>query len=213
MEALVEFFRKHYAPGRICLVGANDVIGNLIRNGQAALTPDLSPSLWSHCFIMGAQRNDGRDDGNIYMFESDLHVSTSSWQVLNGVQENRIIKWCKDSIEHACVLGMDLTDEEIKQLSMKSLYWAYDEQHLRYPIGELFGTLWAILCRRLNKKNIFDDKYAVQCATFVRMCYQSIDRDILTGPVDITHTSPEAIYQSNVFTFRQEWHLDHNGEK
>ncbi len=73
-------------------------------------------------------------------------------------------------------------------------------------MGELFGTLWASLTRRLDKKNIFDDKYAVQCATFVRMCYRDIGRDPLGAAVDLTNTSPEAFFRSDVFSFRQEWH-------
>src|SRR2546422_507687 len=88
--------------------------------------------------------------------------------------------------------------------------WSSDvcssDLHLRYPVGELFGTLWAIITRRLAKKNIFDDKHAVQCATFVRMCYQAIGHDPVTGAVHLTNTSPESFYQSQLFTFRKEWH-------
>lgn len=205
-DELLTFLNDNYQKGRICLIGASDVIGVLIRKGQANLTPDSQPSLWSHCFIMGDRRPDGRDDGSVYIFESDLHVSTRTWQVLNGVQESRLKKWCYDAIEHACVLGLDLAGEEMDALIREALYMAYDENHLRYPVGELFGTLWAILCGKLRKKNIFDDDYAVQCASFVRMCYQAIGKEILSGPVDMTHTSPEAIYQSQAFTFRAEWH-------
>jgi hypothetical protein len=203
---LVSFFNDNYGLGRVCLVGASDVIGWLIRNGQAGLTPDNKASLWSHTFLMGERRHDGRNDGSIYIYESDLHVSTVDWQVINGAQENRIVKWCRDDIEHACVLGTDLSPQEALSVSTKGLELAYDEHHLRYPVGELFGTLWAIITRSLQKKNIFDEKYAVQCATLARMCYQSIGRDILTGAIDLTHTSPEKIYQSQVFTFRKEWH-------
>jgi hypothetical protein len=75
-----------------------------------------------------------------------------------------------------------------------------------YPIGELFGTLWAIITRRLNKKNIFDDRYAVQCATFARLCYNAIGRDILGPAIDESNSSPEKIFQSTVFSQRWVWH-------
>lgn len=203
---LLSFFNAHYKPGRICMVGANDVIGLLIRNGQAGLTLDGKPSLWSHTVLMGYRREDARTDGSIYIFESDLAVNINDWQVVNGVQENRISKWCRDTVEHACVLGMDLSQDEEKELVTHALHLAYDSQHLRYPVGGLFGTLWAIIFRRLSKKNIFDDKYAVQCASFVRMCYQHIKHDVLKSSVELSHTSPEAIFQSELFTFREEWH-------
>ena len=203
---LLEFFNDHYVPGGICLVGANDTIGWLIRNGQTGITLDKKPSLWSHAFIYGDRRPDGRTDGNIYIFESDLNINVSNWQVINGVQENRIVKWCEDSVEHACVLGMNLSTNERGSLLNRALELAYDEEHLQYPVGELFGTIGAILFKKLTRKNIFDDKYAVQCSTFVRMCYQHINHEILIGPTDLTHTSPEKIFQSQVFTCRKEWH-------
>lgn len=74
------------------------------------------------------------------------------------------------------MLGLALSQNEEKSLLTKALELAYDEQHLRYPVEELFGTLWAILFNRLSKKSIFDDKFAVQCATFVRMCYQHVNQ-------------------------------------
>ena len=205
-DQVLSFFNTHYAQGRIGLIGASDVRGWIIRNGQMGITLDKKASKWSHAFIMGEKREDGRTDGNIYIFESDLHISIDEWQVKNGIQENRLVKWCKDYVEYACVLGMELTADEQHAVVIKALEMAYDEEHLKYALGELFGTLWAIIFKKLSKKNIFDDKYAVQCATFVRMCYQHIGKEILIGPTDLTHTSPEAIYQSQVFTFREEWH-------
>jgi hypothetical protein len=205
-DALRAFFDHHYAPGRIALIGQDDLKGTLIRNAEAGLTPDGRPSLWSHSFVLGERRPDGRTDGSLYIFESDLHVSVRDWQVQNGAMESRVVKWCLDNVSHGCVLGLDLTPAETTKLLTTALGYAYDEDHLRYPIGELFGALWAILTHRLSQRNIFDDRHAVQCATFVRMCYQAIGHDPVTGPVDLTNTSPEAFYQSTLFTFRKEWH-------
>jgi hypothetical protein len=202
----LSFFSQHYAPGRVCLVGCSDPIYKLIREGQQELTPDGKSSKWNHTFLMGSKRDDGRTDGSIYIFESDLHASVQDWEVKNGVMESRIVKWCRDDIEYAAVLGIDLSQSETDSLVRKALELAYDENHLRYPVGELFGTLWAIITGKLKKKNIFDIEYAVQCATFVRICYQSIQHDIVEGSVHLTNTTPETIYQSPVFSFRQEWH-------
>jgi hypothetical protein len=202
---LAAFFVQHYAPGRVGLVGATDAVGTLIRGGQKHLTSDGRPSRWSHAFVLGERRDDGRTDGSIYIYESDLQVSVTDWQVKNGVMESRLVKWCRDDIEHACVLGMAVSEEKCSQLLRQALEYAYDDRRLRYPVGELFGTLWAIITRRLSKRNIFDDRYALQCSTFVRMCYQQIDADPLTTDVDLSHTSPEALYRSDRFSFREEW--------
>lgn len=81
----------------------------------------------------------------------------------------------------------------------------YDVRY-RYSVAELFGTLLAILSKTISRKNIFDTKYAIQCATLVRTCYQAIGKDPLTGMMnDLSHTSPERIYQSSLWTFKQEW--------
>jgi hypothetical protein len=176
----------------------------LIRDALAGITRDKGPSKWSHAIMLGEKRDDGLNDGGIYIYESDLCVNSDKWQVMNGSQESRLTKWCKDSIEHACVLGIDLDEDKKKSLLRKGLELSYGE-NLKYPVGELFGTLFAIITGKLNKKNIFDDKYAAQCSTFVRMCYQGIGCEIITDGTDLTNTSPESIYQSNVFTFRKEW--------
>lgn len=197
---IFNFFTNNYAAGHICLVGANDAMGKLIRDGQAGLTPDKKPSKWSHSFLMGERRQDGQ----IYIFESALRVDSERWQVQNGAMESRLMKWCVDKIEYACVLGLDFSPSQQSQLIKTALKLAYGDSHLSYSVGELFGTLWAIITRSLNKKNVFDDKYAVQCATYVRMIYQSINRDPLTGATDLTNTSPEKLYQSTMFTIRKE---------
>jgi len=202
---VLDFFRENYAPGRVCLIGSTNPFYMPIREFQKGLTRDGKASKYNHSFLMGNTRNDRRDDKSVYIFESHLNVSVHDWQVQNGVMESRLVKWCMEDIEYATVLGMDLTQSEIDALLGHALWYAYDEQHLRYAVGELFGNLWAILTHSLNKKNIFDREYAVQCATFVRMCYQNIGRDIITTGTDLTNTSPEEIAQSGVFTFRKEW--------
>ena len=205
-NAVLKFFRDNYVTGRICLVGANDAVGTLIRDGQTGITPDGKPSKWSHTFIMGDVRDDGINDGSIYIFESDLHVSPEELQVINGPQESRLTKWCNDSIEHACVLGLNLTPDEQRTVLRTGLALAVDTT-LKYPVLELVGTLWAIITHKMSKPNVFDDKSAVQCATFVRKCYESAGKDPLRGlATDLTNTSPEKLFQSAAFSFRQEWH-------
>ena len=106
---------------------------------------------------------------------------TSASEGLNSLMdsgESLLQKWCKDSIEYACVLGMPLTAEEEQKILAKASEIAHDKQY-RYPVEGLFGTLWAMVTRTLHKRNIFDMKYAIQCATYVRMCYQAIEKDPL----------------------------------
>ena len=193
-----EFFTQYYEPGRVCLVGATDLLYEIIRVSQSGLTPDGRPSHWNHSFVMGERRS-----GTIYIMESDMHLSLKRLQFINGPQESKLSKWCGDTVEHACVLGMNLTVAEQEAILTKAQQLCYDERYL-YPVGELLGTLWAIITNTLDKKNIFDEKFAIQCSTFTRMCYRSIGKDPLSGSTDdLSNTVPERLFQSHQFTFRQ----------
>jgi hypothetical protein len=199
------FIRQHYAPARICLVGLSDPTYELVRMGQAQITPDHMRSKWNHAFLLGKQQ------GwfwwkRTYILESDFHFNFRRSQFINGPRESLLQKWCKDTIEHACVVGMTLTAEEEREVLAKASEIARDKRY-RYPVEGLYGTLLAMWTGRLHKRNIFDMKYAIQCATYVRMCYQAIDKDPLAGSTDdISNTSPERLSQSPLFTIRHEWH-------
>jgi hypothetical protein len=199
------FIREHYAPARICLVGLTDPLYELVRMGQAKITPDHARSKWNHAFLLGQQRG-WFCWKRTYILESDFHFSFREIQFINGPLESLLEKWCKDSIEYACVLGMPLTSKEEQKVLAKASEIAHDKRY-RYTVEGLFGTLWAMGTGRLHKQNIFDMKYAIQCATYVRMCYQAIDKDPLAESTDdISNTSPERISQSTLFTVRHEWH-------
>ena len=101
---------------------------------------------------------------------------------------------------------MPMTAEEQRKVLAKASEIARDKRY-RYSVEGLFGTLWAMWTGRLHKRNIFDMKYAIHCSTYVRLCYQAIDRDPLAGSTDdISNTSPERLSQSPLFTMRHEWH-------
>jgi hypothetical protein len=200
-----DFIREHYSPGRVCLVGLSDPLYELVRMGQSVITPDHARSQWNHAFLLGDQR------GwfwwkNTYILESDFHFSLRRSRFINGPRESLLQKWCKDSIEHVCVLGMPLTEEEEQKILAKASEIIRDKRY-RYPVEGLLGTLLAMWANKLHKRNIFNLQYAIQCSTFVRMCYQAIDRDPLVGSTDdISNTSPERLSQSTAFTVRHEWH-------
>jgi hypothetical protein len=199
------FIRKHYAPARVCLIGLSDPLYKLVRMGQAGITPDRSRSRWNHAFLLGEGRG-WLAWKRITILESDFHFSFRENQFINGPRESLLQKWCKDSIEYACVLGMPLTSKEEQKVLAKASEIAHDKRY-RYPVEGLFGTLWAIWTGTLHKRNIFDMKYAIQCSTYVRICYQAIGKDPLAGSTDdISHTSPERLSQSPSFTVRHEWH-------
>jgi hypothetical protein len=199
------FIRAYYAPARVCLIGLSDPLYALVRMGQSTITPDHTRSKWNHAFLLGEER--GRFwRKRTYILESDFHFSFRERHFINGPQESLLQKWCKDSIEYACVLGMPLTTEEEQKIPAKASEIIHDKRY-RYSVEGLFGTLWAMHTGTLHKRNILAMKYAIQCSTYVRLCYQAIGKDPIEGSTDdITNTSPERLSQSPSFTVRHEWH-------
>ena len=202
---VLDFFREHAAPGRLGLTGSANSIYQIIREGQRPLTKDGQLSNYNHVFLIGSARDDGRKDGGIYIFESDLQVSLHDREIKNGLMESRLVKWCLDDLEFAAVLGMELSDEENQALLRNALWFTYDESHLSYPVTELLGTIWAMQTGRMQKTNVFYKEHAAQCATFARLCYQSIGRDFIESGTHPSNTTPEEISQSPLFTFRKYW--------
>ncbi len=189
---LYDFFKEHFQPARICLVGTNDFIGQAIRMAQSSLTEDKKMSKWSHAFLMGTQR----EDGSYYIFESDLDVKMWEFKVRNGAQESRLEKWCKPEVEHAAVLDFYLTEEKVEIVLSEALRLV--QEQILYPIGELLGTWFQILVKKMWLPNPLDDEHAMYCSSYVRYCYQKAGADILNEDVHITNTSPEHIWQSPV---------------
>ncbi len=193
---LLKFFAEHYKAGAIGLVGTGDTIGLAIREAQKAVTPDHRASLWSHCFIFGDMRLDRRGDNrgltkSPYLFESDLKVNAFKPQLRNGAQENWTGKWCKEEVETAAVIALDLADNERDKVLGTALQLV-DEQVL-YPIQELLGTWWAIITKRQWQDNPLDDRNAMYCSSFVRYCYKEAGRDFLDDSVSVSNTTPEDV--------------------
>ncbi len=204
---LLDFFVSNYGRGRVALIGASDWIGEAVRAGQAGLTPNGKPSLWSHTFILGELRPDRRGPNQAvrrdpYIFESDLEINPLKAQLRNGAQENWIGKWCRDDIQHAAILDFSLAEGEQDAVLGAALQLS-DEQ-LQYPLIALVGTWLAIITRRVWAPNPFDDPHAMYCSAFVRYCSQRAGRDFLTAAVALTNTAPEHIAQSQPFL--AEWH-------
>ncbi len=198
---LLEFFTSNYKPGIIGIVGAKDIIGMAIREAQSAVTVDERPSLWSHCFICGDLRLDrrgpkGAKSKSPYLFESDLKINLLKSQIRNGAQENWIGKWCRQEVENAAVIDLDLSEDQRDNILATALQLV-DEQVL-YPIHELLGTWWAIIMKKRWLPNPVDDPHAMYCSAFTRYCYKEAGGDFIDPEVSVSNTTPEDIAQAGM---------------
>jgi len=183
------------------MVGAKDMIGMAVREGQRVVTKDGKASLWSHCFIFGHLRLDRRGPSGTkskspYLFESDLKINLLKSQIRNGAQENWVGKWCREEVENAAVIDLGLSEAQRENILATALQLV-DEQVL-YPIHELLGTWWAIIMKKRWLPNPVDDPHAMYCSAFTRYCYKEAGRDFIGPEVSVSNTTPEDIAQAGI---------------
>jgi hypothetical protein len=198
---LLDFFTSNYKPGSIGVIGTKETVGMAIREAESAVTADGSPSLWSHCFILGELRLDRRGKGGTkskspYLFESDLHIDLFKSQLRNGAQENWIGKHCRERVENAAVIDFGLSEDQKENVLAIALQLV-DEQVL-YPIHELLGTWWAIIAKKQWLPNPLDDPHAMYCSAFTRYCYKEAGRDFLGHEISVSNTTPEDIARAGI---------------
>ncbi len=198
---LLEFFETDYKPGTIGMVGAKDMIGMAVREGQKAITKNGKASLWSHCFILGELRLDRRGPNGTkskspYIFESDLKVNLLKAQIRNGAQENWIGKWCREEVENAAVIDLGLSEDQ-RDIILATALQLVDDQVL-YPIHELLGTWWAIIMKKQWLPNPVDDPHAMYCSAYTRYCYKEAGRDFIGPEISVSNTTPEDIAQAGI---------------
>jgi hypothetical protein len=198
---LLEFFEADYKPGAIGMVGAKDMIGMAVREGQKVITKNGKASLWSHCFILGELRLDrrgpkGAKSKSLYIFESDLKVNLLKAQIRNGAQENWVGKWCRAEVENAAVIDLGLSEDQRNQVLATALQLVDDQ--VLYPIHELLGTWWAIIAKKQWLPNPVDDPHAMYCSAYTRYCYKEAGRDFIGPEISVSNTTPEDIAQAGI---------------
>ena len=200
-----DFFSQNAAPGFIGLTGSSDLLGLAIREAQRSLTGTGKPSLWSHSFIFGAERQDRRGPNGSwsqsrYVFESTIDLNLQNPQLRNGAQENWLGRVCGNDVERAAIIDFKPTPIEVQKVLASALQLASDQ--ILYPVQELIGSLWAIISRREWEQNILDDPHAMFCSAYCRYNYVQAGYDFMGGlPVAVSNTAPEHIAQAGMRTW------------
>lgn len=212
-QKLLDFVRAHYAPGRILLTGSTGEVGMLFRTSLGGMTPDHYPSKWSHTALLGPLR-DPNDSNSVVVYESTIRLYPRPWNLQNGAQESDLFESCTNDVDHACILEAPLSAGARDSLLAVAKRMANDTgpTHYRYPITGLVGTLWAMITRTVGAPNIFDDPTAMQCSSFVRLCFRNAGCEIISGATEFKHTSPETFFQSSRLAHLAEWAAEEENE-
>jgi hypothetical protein len=184
-----EFFERHAAPGRVCLVGGPELINRLISRAQRHLNDEHEWSRWSHAFLLQGRRHDGHH----WVVESDLDIKRKHIRL--GVQENRLTKYHDDAANTSiAILDFGLTPAQEKAVLANALELV--SQGIRYSLREIAGTVWAMRhpgwC---PKENLLAREQAFYCSSFVRHVFAQAGIDLAQGIAE-KNTAPEHIASS-----------------
>ena len=186
-----EFLLRHAAAARIGLAGGSAWIDRSIRKAQRLISGDAHGSAWSHAFVIGERRGDGR----WWVLESDLDVRRKTIRL--GAQENRIDKYF-DAMQwpNLAVLDFGLDDARATRVLGAALDLLADAT--RYSLREILGTLLALARPTLRERdNLWAQESALYCSAFVQHCYAAADIELAAG-ISGKNTTPHDIARSAV---------------
>src|SRR3954471_45958 len=132
-----DFLLAHAAPARIGLAGGMHPIDRTIRKAQRLLSGDPFGSAWSHAFLIGEQRSDGR----WWVLESDIDLRHK--QIRLGAQENRLDKFFDDAEwPNLALLDFGLDAAATRRVLATALDLLASAT--RYSLREIVGTALAL---------------------------------------------------------------------
>ena len=186
-----EFFEKFAGSGKVGLVGGSHFIDQGIKKVQKKITFNNKPSLFSHVFLVGEKRIDGK----WWIIESDLEFHTK--QIKLGVQENRIEKYYDEKMfPNVALLDFKL-DKNKKEVIIKEALEIVS-QRAEYSMREILGVLFSFSNKNeRQKENRFKKQNSFICSTFVQHCYSKIDFN-LNPSVSAKNITPEDIFQTKL---------------
>jgi hypothetical protein len=186
-----DFLVLHAAPARIGLAGGNALIDRAIRKAQRLISGHTHGSAWSHAFLIGEQRRDGR----WWVLESDLDLRHK--QIRLGAQENRIDKYF-DAGEwpNLAVLDFGLDAAATQRVLGAALDLLADAT--RYSLREVVGTLLSLARPSLrDRDNLLAQENSLYCSAFVQHCYAAAGIELVRG-VSAKNTTPHDIASTTV---------------
>jgi len=183
-----EFFEKFASPGAVGLVGGSALIDKGIKKAQKKITKNKQQSAFSHAFIIGEKRIDGK----WWVIESDLEIHTK--QVRLGVQENRLDKYYDDKMfPNLAILDFKLPVKACKAILTEGLDLVAARS--KYSLREIFGVLLSFTKEERKNENVFSQKNSFICSSLVQHCYNKAGI-CFDSEVSLKHITPEDIFNT-----------------
>ncbi len=179
------------------LVGGTHFIDESIKKAQRKISKDKKNSPFSHAFIIGEKRKDGKR----WIIESDFEFHKK--QIRVGVQENRIEKYFNEkAYPNVAVLDFKMDKEKNDLVLKESLELLANRAP--YSLREILGIMISFGSESKRKKeNTFSRENAFVCSTFVQHLYLKAGIHF-NEDVAINHITPEDIYNTSFPSCKKE---------
>ena len=192
-----EFFEKYAGEGMVGLVGGTHFIDEGIKKAQRKITSDKKNSPFSHAFIIGEKRKDGKR----WIIESDFEFQKKQLRV--GAQENRIDKYFNEkAYPNLAVLDFKLSKQNGDLILKESLDLVAGRA--TYSLREIWGIMLSFGSEDKRKtENTFSRDNAFVCSTFVQHLYLKAGIQF-NEQVSLNHVTPQDIYNTGFPSCKKE---------
>lgn len=192
----------------IGLIGEYGLIGYTVRQAQAIIRTDKTPSYWSHSFLFHDEVPANPDDilrkqTSPIIWEStiDLASETPQLNMINGVSSRYLKDYCNHKFDifnphcvpNVAVIVFALNEDEIQKIISHATDPNVDQ--LKYDFSGLIGTWLSYIFKKQNEENPLGAGNALYCSAYCQLAYDAIGLDLATGSHS-RNTSPENIWQS-----------------
>jgi hypothetical protein len=191
-----EFFERYAGDGMVGLIGGTHFIDEAIKKAQRNITKDKKKSPFSHTFIIGEKRKDGKR----WIIESDLEFHRKQMKI--GVQENRIDKYFNEkTFPNVAVLDFKMSREHTDLILKESLELVANRA--TYSLREVLGILVSFGNDAKRKmENKFSHENAFVCSTFVQHVYAKAGIHF-SSQVSLQNMTPDDIYTTAIPCVRE----------
>jgi hypothetical protein len=194
--------------GCIGLIGEYGLVGFAIRQAQAVIRVDRTPSYWSHCFLvyggLSVTPAVNRDpERAAWVWESTLEPVPPFNHFIerNGVGARRIADYsparfdptAKHNVPNIAIIAVGLSAAERKAVLDRADDPSVDQ--LAYDVSSLLGTWYSYITKRAEEPNPLAEGQAVYCSAYTQLAYDAASIDLAPGAHE-RNTSPEHIWQT-----------------
>ncbi|MEA2735437.1 MAG: hypothetical protein QOE14_1888, partial [Humisphaera sp.] len=180
----------------IGLVGSRDFPGVALRQAQSMLRWDMSPSLWSHAFLIAGPPEKKGDVGSTPILEVTLHDRAGHFPEpeKNGVNKGYLRHYASPVVDaNVALISVSMKASELKLVAERANDANFER--VRHDFFRLIGTWQCYLWSFGAGANPLVEGFPMAAARYVEMAFEAIGVDITPGASE-RNSAPEHLWNT-----------------